>query len=56
MIDSDAFKHSQFTLKSKETQRLSGIMHSKRISKEMSKLQYTRGKQITFNESIKEKK
>ena len=53
MIDSDAFEHSQFTLTSKETQQLSGIMHSKRISKEMSKLQYTQGKQITFNESTK---
>ena len=29
MIDSDAFEHSQFTLTSKETQQLSGIMHSK---------------------------
>ena len=53
MIDSDTFEHSQFNITSKETKQLSGIMHSKRISKEMSKLQYTQGKQISFNESTK---
>ena len=29
IIESDTFEHSQFTLTSKETQQLSGMMHSK---------------------------
>ena len=55
MIDGNTFehKHSQLTLTSNETEQLSGIMHSNRISKEMSKLQYTQGKQITLNKSVK---